>query len=208
MLKFIKCQQKHVKYIQITKRMKSIHYTKRQFSSTMFGKYLHRGNTALMKAHCMYNYKYLSKFHIRPFISPTRFVHKNKDDKNTNTNNTKNKMIKENIDDDDNVKITPIEKIKQLLQKYKEEDAENERILLRAIEEQNKINNDTNNNNNTTFISSDNNDDDIDEIYRLREEKEKKELDSVRKILIVLYIYMIISILTYIHILININRYN
>ena len=205
MLKFIKCQQLHVKYIQLTKRMKSIHYTKRQYSSTIFGNYLHRGNTPLMKTHCMYNYKYHSKFHIRTFISPTRFVHKNKDDKNNNTNN---KMIKENIDDDDNVKITPIEKIKQLLQKYKEEDAENERILLRAIEEQNKINNDTNNNNNTTFISSDNNDDDIDEIYRLREEKEKKELDSVRKILIVLYIYMIISILTYIHILININRYN
>ena len=137
----------------------------------------------------MYNYKYHSKFYIRTFISPTRFVHKNKDDKNNNTNN---KMIKENIDDDDNVKITPIEKIKQLLQKYKEEDAENERILLRAIEEQNKINNDTNNNNNTTFISSDNNDDDIDEIYRLREEKEKKELDSVRKILIVLYTYIYI----------------
>ena len=34
----------------------------------------------------MYNYKYHSKFHIRTFISPTRFVHKNKDDKNNNTN--------------------------------------------------------------------------------------------------------------------------
>jgi [acyl-carrier-protein] S-malonyltransferase len=73
----------------------------------------------------------------------------------------------------------PIEKEKNLIKKYKEEDAENERLLLRSIAEQNDSDNINTSGNNYKAVFGADYDSDIDKIYRLREEKEKKQLDSV-----------------------------
>lgn len=81
--------------------------------------------------------------------------------------------------DGDSMTKSPIEKVKQLLKKYKEEDEENEQILLRSIEEdQGRDRFGVERKNIIDDVSSTN----VDEIYRLKEEKEKKRLDSVQLI--------------------------
>ena len=81
--------------------------------------------------------------------------------------------------DADSISKSPIEKVKQMLKKYKEEDEENEKILLRSIEEERERD---------RFsverkqVVDDASSTDVDEIYRLKEEKEKKRLDSVQLI--------------------------
>ena len=81
--------------------------------------------------------------------------------------------------DADSIAKSPIEKVKQMLKKYKEEDEENEKILLRSIEEERERDRFSMEG---KLINDDASSTDVDEIYRLKEEKEKKRLDSVQLI--------------------------
>ena len=73
--------------------------------------------------------------------------------------------------DADSIAKSPIEKVKQMLKKYKEEDEENEKILLRSIEEERERDRFSMEG---KLINDDASSTDVDEIYRLKEEKERK----------------------------------